>query len=75
MGSGERNVDSIGTKINLKAFRVSSGHTIKKVAEYCNVSTGAIQRYENNPSRLPLYLIIQLSKLYGVSPNSLVATY
>jgi len=59
-------------KITFKAAREMSGYTVEEVAEYCGVSSRTIGKYENNPSRLPLYLIIQLSVLYGVSPNSLI---
>ena len=58
-------------EISLRAARVSCGYTVGEVAEYCGVSSSTIRKYENNPSRLPLYLIIQLSGLYGIPPNSL----
>ena len=62
-------------KFTLRAARVSCGYTVEQVAKYCVVSSNTIRKYESNPSRLPLYLIIQLSGLYGVSPNSIVLPF
>ena len=59
-------------KITLRAARVSCGYTVEQAAKYCGVSSGTIRKYETNPSHLPLYLTIQLSKLYDIPPNSLV---
>ncbi len=58
--------------MSLRTIRLSHGYTVGDVAVFCNVSPKTIRRYENNGSKLPLHLIIQLSFLYNVTPNSLV---
>lgn len=59
-------------QITLRTARESCGYTVKRVATYCGVSSRTIRKYENNSFNLPLYLIIQLSELYEVPPNSFV---
>ncbi|TGE40203.1 XRE family transcriptional regulator [Desulfosporosinus fructosivorans] len=49
------------------------GYTLEQVAKHCGVSPETIRKYELNSSRLPLYLIIKLSELYNIQPNSLVS--
>ena len=56
----------------LRNARISHGHTAEESASLCGVSSSTIKKYEINPSRLPLYLIIKLSQLYGIPPNALV---
>lgn len=58
--------------MNLRAARISNGYTPEQVSKHCEVSTSTIRKYESNPTRLPLYLVLQLSELYKVSPNSFV---
>lgn len=55
--------------MQLRAIRISNGYTIEQVANHCDVSPETISKYEINPSKIPLYLIMKLSKLYKISPN------
>ena len=59
-------------QVKLRSSRISCGYTTEQAASLCGVSPSTIKKYETNASKLPLYLIIKLSLLYGIPPSSLI---
>jgi len=59
---------------NLRSIRLSCGFTAENVAKHCGVSSSTIRKYEVKPSRLPLYLIIELSGLYEIPPSAFITS-
>ncbi len=51
----------------IKAMRVESGITQKKLAEMLNISQQTYQLYESGKREIPLFMLIMLADYYGVS--------
>lgn len=58
-------------QVLLKELRLERGISIKDVADYCGVDERLINAYEVDSTRLPMFLIIQFTKLYKISPSTL----
>lgn len=61
-------------KINdlIKDFREDNDLSQMEVARYLNVPRSTYGHYETGNSKIPLETIIQLSKLYKITPNDLL---
>lgn len=57
---------------NLKKYREKAGLTQQQVADYIEVSKGAIGHWENNKRIANLTVIQKLAKLYKTTPSSLI---
>ena len=61
-------------KINelIKDFREDNDLSQMEVAKYLNIPRSTYGHYETGNSKIPLETIIQLSKLYKITPNDLL---
>lgn len=61
-------------KINdlIKDFREDNDLSQMEVARYLNIPRSTYGHYETGNSKIPLETIIQLSKLYKITPNDLL---
>ena len=64
-----RVADKIGA--NLKQARKDAGYTQKQVAEKFNMSQQQYSRFENGVFELNYSQILELCKLYNITPNEL----
>ena len=61
-------------KINeiIRDFREDNDMSQSEVAKYLKVPRSTYGHYETGNSKIPLEVIIQLSKLYNITPNDLL---
>lgn len=61
-------------KINeiIKDFREDNDLSQNEVAKYLNIPRSTYGHYETGNSKLPIETVIQLSKLYNITPNDLL---
>lgn len=61
-------------KINeiIKDFREDNDLSQNEVAKYLNIPRSTYGHYETGNSKIPIETIIQLSKLYNITPNDLL---
>lgn len=61
-------------KINeiIRDFREDNDLSQLEVSKHLNIPRSTYSRYENGNSKIPIDIILQLSKLYKVSPNILL---
>lgn len=61
-------------KINeiIKDFREDNDLSQTEVAKYLNIPRSTYGHYETGNSKIPIETIIQLSKLYNITPNDLL---
>ncbi len=53
----------------LEDLRTDNDFTQKKVAEYLNMNLQVYRRYEKGVREIPVWALIKLSELYGVSAD------
>ena len=56
----------------LKSYRKAANLTQQEVAELLQIPQSQIVRYEQGKNELPLRYLIQLCKIYGITPNDLL---
>lgn len=61
-------------KINeiIKDFREDNDLSQNEVAKYLNIPRSTYGHYETGNSKIPIETVIQLSKLYNITPNDLL---
>lgn len=61
-------------KINeiIKDFREDNDLSQNEVAKYLNIPRSTYGHYETGNSKMPIETVIQLSKLYNITPNDLL---
>lgn len=61
-------------KINdlIKDFREDNDLSQMEVARYLNIPRSTYGHYETGNSKIPIEVVIQLSKLYKITPNDLL---
>lgn len=61
-------------KINeiIKDFREDNDLSQQEVSKYLNVPRSTYGHYETGNSKIPIEVIIQLSKLYNITPNDIL---
>ena len=61
-------------KINeiIKDFREDNDLSQQEVSNFLNVPRSTYGHYETGNSKIPLEVIIQLSKLYNITPNDIL---
>lgn len=58
--------------LHMKELRLKSGLTQEEIALILRVSQSTYSKYENGQSDIPVEILVEVSKLYGVSVDYLL---
>ena len=54
---------------NIRNLRIDRGYTQREIAEYLHIKQNTYSQYETGQRQIPIPLLIELSRFYGVTTD------